>query len=165
MPEPLAQLIADLGRKLGFDVGLEVPASSAAWIDVVWFDQRLSPTAFGAKTSTIRQAPILPVIGFEVELSTGANAKHIKGSVSNLNNLGAQLGVIVIGRAAVAALKAKTKTLASAPDSRAEKILMERVYKWVYAESHPSGRLVIMSEPEVIAWAARHGVSLSGGAA
>ncbi len=164
MADPLIRLIADLGEKLGFDVGLEVPASSAAWIDVVWFDQRLSPANFAAKTTTIRYAPVLPVVGFEVELATGGNAKHVKGSVANLNNLGAQMSVIVIGAASVAVLKERTKSLASVPDSEVERHLMDRVYRGVYAESQPTGRVVIMSQSEVVAWATRHGVSIPKGA-
>jgi hypothetical protein len=125
---------------------------------VVWFDQRLSPSNFGAKTLTIRQAPVLPIIGFEVELATGGSAKHVKGSVSNLTNLGAQLSVVLIGNASVAGLKKRTKSFSAMSDNHVEKILMDRIYRWVFAESHSAGRLVIMSEREVCAWAQRHGV-------
>jgi hypothetical protein len=43
-------------------------------------------------------------------------------------------------------------------DNEVEKILRDRVYRWIFAESHLAGRLVIMSEREVYAWAQRHGV-------
>jgi hypothetical protein len=150
--------IGRLGTKLGFEVSSEVGASAGAWVDMVWFDQRLSPSIFGVKTSTIRQAPLLPVVGFEIELATGGSAKHVKGSVSNLNNLGAQLSVVVIGNASVAGLKKKTKNFASMSDREVETILMDRVYSWVFAEARSTGRLVIMSEREVFAWAQRNGV-------
>ena len=41
------------------------------------------------------------------EFHTGLNAKHVKGSLSNLSNLGAQLGVIVIGHANLDTLAAQ----------------------------------------------------------
>jgi hypothetical protein len=51
----------------------------------------------GIKTPKIRHHPVLPIVGFEVERRTGLDAKHVKGSVSNLDNLGALMGVLVIG--------------------------------------------------------------------
>jgi hypothetical protein len=152
-------LIADLGKALGFEVHHEVPASEGAWVDVVWFDKRLAPSGFGGKTSTIRHAPVLPVVGFEIELATGGSAKHVKGSVSNLANLGAQMSVVVICNTSIMGLKKRTKAFAGWTDRQVEKVLMDRVYRWVFAESRPSGRLVIMSEAEVVAWAGRHGVN------
>ena len=154
----LAKLLIELGGKLGFEARLEVPAADAAWVDVVWFDQRLSPATFGAKTATMRNAPVLPVVAFEIEIATGGNPKHVKGSVSNLNNLGAQLSVVVIGNASVAQLKKRTKAFAAVPEDKVRQILLDRVHRWVFAEAHPVGRCVIMSEEEVVSWAARHGV-------
>jgi len=91
----LTDLLERLGSTLDFDVKAEVQASESACVDIVWFDKRLP---VGKKSFNLRYAPVLPVIGFEVEWGTGLNAKHVKGSVSNLNNLGAQLGIIVIAQ-------------------------------------------------------------------
>lgn len=92
---PLHQLLVSLGQKLNFDAREEVGASESAWVDIVWFDKRL-PVPVGP-ISRMRRTPLLPIAGFEVELHTGLNAKHVKGSVSNLNVLGAPLGIVVIG--------------------------------------------------------------------
>jgi hypothetical protein len=99
----LRQLLIEVGNALGFDVRPEVQASDSAFVDLVWFDKRL-PIPTGKKNFHMRYAPVLPVVGFEIELHTGLNAKHVKGSVSNLSNLGAQLGVIVIGEGNLTAL-------------------------------------------------------------
>lgn len=36
--------------------------------------------------------------------------------------------------------------------------LLERAYRWVHAEAQPKGRIVIMSERELLEWAQREGV-------
>jgi len=93
----LVQLIVKLDAHLGYEVATEVQASEAAWVDVVWFDKRIPFKDLDVIKPRIRYHPVLPIFGFEVELKTGLNAKHIKGSISNLNTLCAQVGVIVIG--------------------------------------------------------------------
>jgi len=158
----LIDVIADLGHKLDYAVAREVQASASAWVDVVWFDKRLSPEALKLPSPSTRHAPVLPVVGFEVEIKTGANAKHVKGSVSNLNNLGAQMGVVVIGAGVLPYVKSKSKALADASELEVEHVLMERVYRWVYAESQPAGRMVIMSERQIVEWAAHAGVAVPG---
>ena len=148
------QLLVDLGKSLDFEVLREVEASESAWVDVVWFDKRLP---VGKKKPRMRYAPVLPVAAFEVELQTGLNAKHVKGSVSNLSNLGALLGVIVIGTKSIALLKKQTKGNATKTDEELEHILRDRVYRWVYAEAQPRTRIIVMFEREVAAWATRLG--------
>lgn len=156
----MVDLVADIGRTLGFEVAVEVEASESAWVDVVWFDKRLAFEPLGIKKPKMRWAPVLPVAGFEIEVKTGLNAKHIKGSVSNLNVLGAPLGVIVIGRGNIDTAKAITKAYATKGPREIERLLMNKVYRWVYAEAQPRTRIVIMPEGEVVAWASRLGVSL-----
>lgn len=154
----MAALLIELGKKLGFDVFTEVEASEAAWIDVVWCDPRFSKAVPSAKKPRLRRAPVLPIVAFEVENKTGLNAKHVKGSVSNLNNSGAQMGVIVIGEESFALL---SKQPAHAGKKRAvlESELIERAYRWVHAEAQPKGRIVLMSERELFEWAAREGIA------
>ena len=57
--------------------------SESAWVDVVWFDNRIPLISLGVAKPKMRVHPALPVVAFEIELKTGLNAKHIKGSVSN----------------------------------------------------------------------------------
>jgi hypothetical protein len=151
-------VITALGKHLGFQVFAEVEASEAAWVDVVWFDKTFSKAVPDRKKPRLRRAPVLPVAAFEVENKTGLNAKHIKGSVSNLNNAGAQLGVIVIGNESLLLLGKQPAQLGK-KTAVLEKELLERAYRWVHAEAQPKGRIVIMSERELLEWAQREGVS------
>lgn len=151
---PVAQTLFELGKSLGFDVLTEVEASESAWVDIVWFDKRLP---VGAKKPRMRYAPVLPVAAFEIEIQTGLQAKHVKGSVSNLSNLGALLGVVVIGNKSLELLRKQTKGNAEKSDAELEKILRDRVYRWVYAEAQPRNRVIVMFEREVFEWAKRLG--------
>jgi hypothetical protein len=150
-------LLVAIGEKLGFDVLTEIEASEAAWVDVVWFDKRFANSTPLGKKPRLRRNAALPIAAFEVENKTGLNAKHVKGSVSNLNNSGAQMGVIVIGNESLALLKKQT-TYSKKKDEELEKELSDRAYRWVYAEAQPKGRVVLMSERELIEWAVREGV-------
>ena len=148
-----------MGRKLGFDVQLEIEASESAWVDVVWFDKRFSFDAIGIKKGKMRFSPVIPIVAFEIEIKTGVNAKHIKGSVSNLDNLGAQLGVIGIGAGNLEIIK-KPLVHKDKTDSELKELLMERVYRWVYAEAQPNSRVVIMFEDQIIKWAEHIGIDV-----
>jgi len=150
---PVIDWIVALGKHLGFQVAKEVEASESAWVDVVWFDPRIKGALLGRKKPKMRFSPVLPVYGFEVELKTGLNAKHIKGSVSNLDTLGAQVGVIVIGSGNITQVQKTTKSFATMSTTEVEKELIQRAYKWVYAEAQPKTRIVVMSEEQVLAWA------------
>ena len=149
----VTQLLIDLGTYLDFDVLTEVEASEgSAYVDVVWFDKRLP---VGTKKPRMRYSPVLPVAAFEIELQTGLNAKHVKGSVSNLSNLGALLGVVVIGTQSLMLLRKQTKGNAKKNDEELEQLLRDRVYRWVYAEAQPKTRVIVMFEREVAEWADR----------
>jgi hypothetical protein len=142
-------LLKDLGTELKYIVKTEVEASESAFVDVVWFDNRFPiPT----KHFKMRYAPVLPVIGFEIERHTGLNAKHVKGSVSNLSNLGAQLGVIVIGGANLKRLQ-ESPAFQGKDEKIVKKALCDRVYRWIYAEAQPRVRIIVMFEEEVLVWA------------
>jgi hypothetical protein len=118
---------------------------SPAWIDVVWFDPRLSVLATGRNKPRLRYALVIPVVGFEVEFKTAHNAKHIKGSVSNLNNLGAQLGVIVLGTDNLEAMRKQDQYKEKKP-TELETVLRKKVSQWVHAEARPQGRIAVMLE-------------------
>lgn len=156
----VAVLVA-LGHKLGFDVFTEVQASEAAWIDVVWCDSRFAKAAPDRKKPRLRRVPVLPIVAFEVENKTGLNAKHIKGSVSNLNNSGAQMGVIVIGNESLLLLGKQPAYLSKKP-AELEDELIQRAYRWIHAEAQPKGRVVLMSERELIEWAQREEIDQIG---
>jgi hypothetical protein len=149
----LENLIETIGEHLGFKVAHEVEAGSeSAYVDVVWFDKNIYES-LGIRTSPrMRHNPVLPIVGFEVEKKTALNAKHVKGSISNLDNLGAQMGVLVIGSENLESLRRQT---AHAKDDtkQLEKILMARVYKSIYEESKPRNRIVVMWQKDVEAWA------------
>ncbi len=153
----LIKLLLQMGTDLDFEVKREVEASESAWVDIVWFDKRLPLIPAHKK---MRYAPVLPVVAFEVELRTGLNAKHVKGSVSNLTNLGAQLGVIVIGQDNIAALL-KQPAHSKETEKQAQEILRDRVYRWVYAEAQPRSRVIIMFENEVLDWSKELKANLS----
>ena len=159
----MVKLLTTLGKKLGFDVFTEVEASEAAWVDVVWCDVRFSSACQVGRKPRLRRAPVLPVVAFEVENKTGLNAKHVKGSVSNLNNSGAQMGVIVIGDESFALLGKQPAHAAKEP-AVLESELLERAYRWVHAEAQPKGRIVLMSERELFEWAKREGIAPDQGA-
>jgi hypothetical protein len=158
MPEPsqdertIAQILKELGTHLGFIVKQEVEASESAFVDLVWFDNRFP---IPPKHFRMRYAFVLPVIAFEIERNTARNAKHVKGSVSNLTNLGAQLGVIVIGEPNLAALQ-DSPAFKGKKRSVVRKSLCDRVYRWVYAEAQPKTRIVVMFEDQLRAWAISH---------
>lgn len=146
------------GQALGFEVQTEVGASDSAWIDVVWFDPRLPLSACAAPKARSKPrlpiSPAIPVVGFEIEHKTAHNAKHVKGSVSNLNNLGAQLGVIVLGKDNLAYFKKQEQHRAKT-DSELELLLRRRATHWVHAEARPQGRIAVMLESEVEPWVER----------
>lgn len=128
-------------------------------MDLVWFDKRL-PLPIDKKPFNMRYEPFLPVVGIEIELHTALNAKHVKGSVSNLSNLGAQLGIIVIGKDNLDQLR---RTHPLDKDKQLKLILRDRVYRWVYAEAQPKVRIAVMFWDQVEAWGERLGVEMANG--
>lgn len=145
------QALVEAGEALGFEVRTEVEASESAWIDVVWFDPRLPLLAAGRNKPKLRYSPVIPVVGFEVEFKTAHNPKHIKGSVSNLNNLGAQLGVIIVGTDNFSAMT-KQDQYKNKSVKELEPILRRKVSQWVHSEARPMGRIAVMLEAEVAPW-------------
>ena len=150
----LTDLLVKLGSAFDFDVRTEVEASESAWVDIVWFDKCLP---VGDKSSNLRYAPVLPVIGFEIEFATALNAKHVKGSVSNLSNLGAQLSIIVVAKHNLDALGSQPAHKNDPPE-KLKMILTDRMYRWVYAEAQAKGRIIVMFEEEVKKWAKTKGL-------
>ena len=157
--ESVTNILVELGKKLGFRVGTEIQASDSAWVDVVWFDDRFD---FGpkkedkwSKVKTWRQ-PVLPVAGFEIEASAGA--KPLKGSIANLNDLGALMSVVVISEENLAKMRNKGTKWSNATDESIWAELLKRTVKWIY-EARPIVRVVVMTEPEVIEWARNKGLT------
>lgn len=157
--ESITDILVELGRRLGFRVGTEIQASDSAWVDVVWFDERFD---FGprkeekwSKVKTWRQ-PVLPVVGFEIEASAGA--KPLKGSIANLNDLGAIMGVVVLSEENIAKMKRKGTRWSNETEESIWMELLKRTTKWVY-EARPIIRVVVMTEPEVKEWAKNKGLT------
>jgi len=87
-------MLKEIGEALHFEVFTEVPAKGEYWIDMVWFDRRIPSSLFGKKTN-LKNSFMLPVIAFEIEIST-SSGKHIKGTIKNLEALGAPVSCIVV---------------------------------------------------------------------
>ena len=151
--ESLREVICKLGEKLGFEVEREVPASTSAWVDLVWFDKRFRFPKPKSKETLLR-VPKLPVVGFEIEYKTATNPKHVKGSIANLDDLGASRGVLVLGKENLNALRKYAQIYQEKGDDELWEILLEKVRLWVN-EAHPKTRIVIMTEDEVREWAKR----------
>jgi hypothetical protein len=154
--EPLREVICKLGEKLGFEVEREVPASSSAWVDVVWFDKKFR---FPKPTSkeTLLRVPKLPVVGFEIESRTAINPKHVKGSIANLDDLGAAMGILVLGKENLDALRKYAQIHQKKEDEKLWDFLLEKVRLWVN-EARPKTRIVIMTEDEIREWAKRESI-------
>lgn len=82
----LTGLLADAGRRFGFEVVLEYPVRGGR-LDVVW--TWAPPTRFPGLDTPV------PVVGFEIE-SSWRTRKHVKGDLLNLHDAGVGLGVIVL---------------------------------------------------------------------
>jgi len=102
------------------------------------------------------------MVGFEIESHTGINAKHVKGSVSNLCNLGALMGVIVLERENLEGLRKRSSIHREQSEKELWKHLLDKVEQWVYAEAQPKMRLVIMKEADIINWAKNEGINIQG---
>jgi len=156
--EDVTEILVELGKKLGFQVGTEIQASDSAWVDVVWFDGRFDfGHEKGEKWAGVKTwlQPVLPIVGFEVEASAGA--KPLKGSIANLNNLGALMGVIVVTEENIAKMRKKAGLWSKKPDHEIWKELSRRTIQWVHEAKLPV-RVVVMTEPEVREWARKKGL-------
>lgn len=151
----LKEIICELGEKLSFEVECEVPVSSSAWVDIMWYDKRFRFSK-PKSTETLLRIPKLPVVAFEIEEKTARNAKHIKGNVANLDDTGAAMGILVLGKENLNALR-KAQIHQKKSDKDLWKILLEKVRLWTN-EAHPRTRIVIMTEDEIRDWARREGV-------
>lgn len=147
-------MLFQLGRKLGFDAGKEIESVDHAWIDVVWFDPRFNfgPRNDSGTVSRVHgwEHPVLPVAGFEIEAHAGA--KPVKGSAMNLATLGAALNVVVLTEENLPGIRKASKGRETATDADIWKILRKRVLEWI-SETRVNTRIVVMTEPEVKAWA------------
>ena len=158
--EIVTKALIELGKRLDFRVGTEIQASNSAWVDVVWFDERFDfGPAKGELWSRVKtwQQPVLPAVGFEIEASAGA--KPLKGSVANLEDLGALMSVIVLSDENVERLRKRSNIWSNKPINKIWKELRRRAIQWVY-ETRPTIRIVVMTEPEIKEWAKSKGLSV-----
>jgi hypothetical protein len=129
-------------------------------VDVVWFDNRFDFEPLKgdvwSRVKTWRQ-PVLPVVGFEIEASVVA--KPLKGSVANLNDLGALMGVIVVSDENVERLKNRSNSWRNKSIDEVWRELLRRIIQWVY-EARPLVRVVVMTEPEIREWARSKGLNV-----
>jgi hypothetical protein len=158
--ESVTDILVELGKKLGFRVGTEIQASASAWVDVVWFDDRFDyGPKKGEKWSNVKTwlKPVLPVAGFEIEASAGA--KPLKGSIANLNDLGALMSVVVISEENLTKMRKKGRRWSNEKDESIWQELRKRTLTWIH-EARPTVRVVVMTEPEVREWARNKGLTL-----
>jgi len=158
--EIVTKALIELGKRLGFRVGTEIQASNSAWVDVVWFDERFDfGPAKGELWSRVKtwQQPVLPAVGFEIEASAGA--KPLKGSVANLEDLGALMSVIVLSDENVERLRKRSNIWSNKSINKIWRELRRRAIQWVY-ETRPTIRIVVMTEPEIKEWAKSKGLSV-----
>jgi len=160
----LTDIVVRLGNTLGFQVATEVAASSSAYVDVVWFDERVKFSSLDIEKPKPQRHPVLPVVGFELELHTATNAKHVKGSVTNLDNLGATMGIILLGRGNLDDMRKRASSNKQKTEPQLWKELVRNVSTWVFAESQRKTRIVIMTEEEFLQWARNEGVYFEAGA-
>jgi hypothetical protein len=99
-----------------------------------------------SRVKTWRQL-VLQIAGFDIEASIGA--KPLKGSIANLNDLGALMSVIVISEENLAKMRNKGVTWRSAKNEIIWNELIKRTVKWIY-EARPIVHVVVMTEPEVV---------------
>ena len=78
-----------------------------------------------------------------VEYKTATNPKHVKGSIANLDDLGASMGVLVLGKENLNALRKYAQIYQEKGDDELWEILLEKVRLWVN-EAHPKTRIVII---------------------
>jgi len=156
------KLLLKLGTNLGFHVGEEIQASDSAWVDIVWFDSKFDYGPTSAEDRWIRvktwRLPVIPIVGFELEASAGT--KTVKGSVANLDNLGAAMNILLLCEENVNRIRNRGNAHRQESDVEIWKFLVTAATQWVYAEARPKSRIVVMTEPEVKEWAAKKGVTL-----
>ncbi|MFH1228249.1 MAG: hypothetical protein V1701_10155 [Planctomycetota bacterium] len=124
--------IIKLGEKLKFDVHTEFGAVDSGWPDLVWFDNRIKLEHFEIEKPQSRgyTIPLIPFVGFELEgKSSAKGAKHIKGSIANIDSLSPLVGIIVVPTEAV-----------------------DRVRRYVN-DTKSKTRIVVLSEDQIEVWA------------
>lgn len=82
----------------------------------------------------------------------------MKGSIANLNDLGAIMGVVVLSEENIAKMKRKGTRWSNETEESIWMELLKRTTKWVY-EARPIIRVVVMTEPEVKEWAKNKGLT------
>ncbi|MBS7635667.1 hypothetical protein KEJ34_09380 [Candidatus Bathyarchaeota archaeon] len=152
MKDEVIKTLLELGKKLGFEARTEVGASGSAWVDVAWLDKRFR---YGLEKVHMWKYPLVAVVGFEVEAN--AESKQVKGSVANLENLGALLGVIVLTKENIDRMRRENKSDAKKPEGKLWEKLKKFVERWI-SEARPKTRILIMTEDDVMNWAKLEGL-------
>ena len=153
MKDEVIRTILELGRKLDFEARTEVGASESAWVDVAWLDKRFR---YGlGERAHMWKYPLVAVVGFEVEASAGS--KQVKGSVANLENLGASLSIIVLTKENIDRMRRKTKSYAELQEGKLWEQLKKFVARWI-SESRTKMRILIMTENDIMEWAKQEGL-------
>lgn len=83
----------------------------------------------------------------------------MKGSVANLNDLGALMSVVVISEENLAKMRKKGRRWSNVRDESIWEELRKRTVMWIH-EARPTVRVIVMTEPEVREWGRNKGLTL-----
>ena len=83
----------------------------------------------------------------------------MKGSVANLNDLGALMSIIIISDENIEKLRKRSSIWRRKSVNAIWKEWRRRVIQWIY-EARPLVRIVVMTEPEVREWAKSKGLDI-----
>lgn len=131
--ESVTNTLVELGMRLGFRVGTEIQASDQlGWMLCGLMTGSISGPRKEEKWFKVKtwRQPVLPVVGFEIEASAGA--KPLKGSIANLNDLGAIMGVVIISEENIAKMRKKGTKWSNETDESIWMELLKKTTKWVY---------------------------------
>lgn len=150
----LIDLLVRLGTELDFDVARNVESVRGGAIDVVWLDRCLPLAAIGADQLDLRNAPVVPVVVFDVRTAAMLETEDLAATIARLESTGAPLRVIAIGRdsrhSALAPLLQSVEQMHKQDDDCA---LRTRIAASLNQHAHLSGRTIAMLQHELIEWA------------
>ncbi|HJT97834.1 MAG TPA: hypothetical protein VJ696_05920 [Rhodanobacteraceae bacterium] len=151
----LIELLARLGAELDFDVAKDV-AGRRGRVDVVWFDRSLPIAAVASDPLDLSEAPVLPVVAFAARTSADFEGEGLDRVVGTIEDTGARLRIVVIGRdsrqASLAPLLQSVDQLYRDND---DAVLRERIAPLLGARLAMPGRTIVMLQSELVEWARR----------
>jgi hypothetical protein len=151
----LKDLIARLGDELDFDVARNVEVARGA-VDIVWFDRSLPLAAVAVEPLDLRDAPVLPIVAFVALTATELEDPELAAVTARMEDTGAPLRILVIGRNARAgALAPAVQSLDQLRKRDEEAALRTHIATLLRADAQAPGRTIVMLQSELVEWARR----------